>query len=286
MSSESYGFQSKNFPKEVEEPKEPEEEPEEEDDEEDEDEEEEEESGAKARPEASSRDVREHRTLFVRNIPFDATQNELKELIETKGEFRVKSCLLVIDRISKHPRGTAFVQFETSEEAAECLKQPLRLRGQDLQMDLALSRNELAQAKTLRDEKKDDYKKHDQRNLALAKIGVILSLDELDGNEQDLRKRQQLEDAKKNKLKNPMHFVSTTRLTMHNLPTNVDDAQLRTILLNAFKREKIPLKEVTINECRVMKPNKEAKKSLRKSLQMTTPYRRMFDEIRLLTFSI
>ena len=212
----------------------------------------------------SSRDVREHRTVFVRNIPFDATQEELSELLSSNRQRRIISCLLVMDRISKHPRGSAFVQFGSSDDAEACLKQSFTLRGQDLQMDMALSRNELTKAKELRDQTKDDYKKHDQRNLALAKQGVILSLAELDGNEGDLRKRQQLEDAKKDKLKNPIYFVSPTRLTIHNLPPNVDDKKLRTLILNTLKKNGVALKDVNINECRLMKSNKESKKSLGK----------------------
>lgn len=129
-------------------------------------------------------------------------------------------------------------------------------------MDMALSRTELTKAKDLRDQTKDDYKKHDQRNLALAKHGVILNLAELDGNEGDLRKRQQLEDAKKAKLNNPIYFVSPTRLTIHNLPPTVDDKKLRSIILNALKKNGVALKDVTINECRLMKSNKDSKKSL------------------------
>ena len=169
-----------------------------------------------------------------------------------------------MDRISRHPRGSAFVQFALSTDAEDCLKQSFTLRGQDLQMDMALSRTELTKAKDLRDQTKDDYKKHDQRNLALAKHGVILNLAELDGNEGDLRKRQQLEDAKKAKLNNPIYFVSPTRLTIHNLPPNVDDKKLRSIILNALKKNGVALKDVTINECRLMKSNKDSKKSLGK----------------------
>ena len=280
MKGDSYGFQSDSSHKKQQE-KEAEVEQEQEEEEEEEEEDEEKPTNdsihsLESKTKTPSRDVREHRTVFIRNLPFDTTEGELSQLLSSNNQHRIRSCLLVMDPISKHPRGTAFVQFSSSDDAEQCLKQSFKLRGQELQLDLALSRDELGKAKTIRDEKKDDYKKHDQRNLALGKIGVILNLADLDGNEQDLRKRQQLEDAKKNKLTNPMYFISPTRLTVHNLPTNIDDAKLRTIVLNALKHDRIPLKDVTINECRVMKPNKDAKKSLRKCsphLSITTPYR-------------
>ncbi|CAF1685073.1 unnamed protein product, partial [Adineta ricciae] len=143
-----------------------------------------------------------------------------------------------------------------------CLKSSFTLRGQELQTDMALGRGELVKAKELRDQKYEKNKKNDQRNLSLANCGVILKLEDLDGNENDLRKRQKLEDEKRQKLKNPLYFISPTRLTIHNLPPNVDDDKLRKLILDTLKKDKIPMKDVIINECRVMKKNKEARKSL------------------------
>ena len=210
----------------------------------------------------SSRDVREHRTLFIRNIPFDTTENDLSSILSSNGQRRILSCHLVIDPISKHPRGTAFVQFASSSDAEECLNLSFTLHGQDLQIDMALGRDELVKAKELRDKKKENNKSHGQRNLALAKYGVILDLAELDGNENDLKKRQKLEDDKKQKLKNSLYFVSPTRLAIHNLPKNVDDDKLRKIIVETLKKEKIPMKDIVLKECRVMKTTKDAKKSL------------------------
>jgi nucleolar protein 4 len=127
---------------------------------------------------------------------------------------------------------------------------------------MALGRNDLVKAKELRDKKSETNKKNDQRNLSLANYGVILNLSELDGNENDLRKRQKLEDVKKQKLKNPSYFISPTRLTIHNLPVHIDDENLRKIIIQILKDNNIPMKDIVLNECRVMKKNKESKKSL------------------------
>ncbi|CAF1028849.1 unnamed protein product [Adineta steineri] len=265
----SYGIQSEPNPPEIEE--EPEDEHQDDDDEEDDDDddeedlnddEEEEEEEPKIRTDESSRDVREHRTLFVRNIPYDTTEDELSKILSSNGQYRIQSCRLVIDRISRHPRGSAFVQFASSEDAEKCVNLPFTIQGQQLQLDMALGRGELVKAKELRDKKNENNKKNDQRNLSLANYGVILNLDELDGNENDLRKRQNLEDVKKQKLKDPLFFISPTRLTIHNLPPNIDDEQLRKLIVETLKKDKIPMKDIILNECRVMKKNKDSKKAL------------------------
>ncbi|CAF1256220.1 unnamed protein product [Rotaria sordida] len=230
--------------------------------EDEEEEEEEEEEVSKTRTNESSRDVREHRTLFIRNVPFDATEDDLKNILSSNGQHRIQSCRLVIDPISKHPRGSAFVQFASSDDTQECLNLSYTLHGQELQIDMALGRDELSKAKELRDKKKENTKKHDQRNLSLANYGVILNLNELDGNENDLKKRQKLEDVKKQKLKNLLHFISPTRLSIHNLPKNIDDDKLRKIIIDILKKDNIPMKDIILRECRVMKTTKDAKKSL------------------------
>ncbi|CAF1164202.1 unnamed protein product [Rotaria sp. Silwood1] len=223
---------------------------------------EDEEEISKTRTNESSRDIREHRTLFVRNVPFDATEDDLKNIFSSNGQYSIQSCRLVIDPISKHPRGSAFIQFTSSNDAEKCLNLFYTYHGQELQVDMALGRNQLVKAKELRDKKKENIKKHDQRNLSLANYGVILNLNELDGNENDLKKRQNLEDIKKQKLKNSLYFISSTRLTIHNLPKNIDDDKLRKIIIDILKKNNISMKDIIINECRVMKTNKDAKKSL------------------------
>lgn len=186
----------------------------------------------------------------------------MKQLFSSNDQRRILSCRLVIDPVSRHPRGSAFIQFASTDDAEACLNTPFTLQGQELQVDIALGRNELSKAKELRDKNKDNQKKHDQRNLSLANVGVILNLKDLDGNETDLKKRQKLEDIKKLKLKNPLFFVSPTRLTIHNLPKIVDDSKLRELIIDTLKKNKVPMKDIILKECRVMKTNKDSKKSL------------------------
>ncbi|CAF0921947.1 unnamed protein product, partial [Adineta ricciae] len=166
--NDSYGIQSKStsskakeeqeLPPPSEEDLEEEDEGEEEDDDDDDeddgddDDELDEEESSKTRTTESSRDVREHRTLFIRNVPFDATEEELSNLLSSNGQHPIRSCRLVIDPISKHPRGSAFVQYAATADAEACLKSSFTLRGQELQTDMALGRGELVKAKELRDQ--------------------------------------------------------------------------------------------------------------------------------------
>lgn len=54
----------------------------------------------------------------------------------------------------------------------------------------------------------------------------------------------QLENAKRAKLKNPNIFVSTTRLSVHNIPTQVTDNQLKTMFLKAADSKAAVITEV------------------------------------------
>ena len=58
----------------------------------------------------------------------------------------------------------------------------------------------------------------------------------------------QIEKMKRQKLKNPDIFVSSTRLCVHNLPTSVDDKQLRKIYIRAAKNKAAIVSEVRGNK--------------------------------------
>ena len=55
-------------------------------------------------------------TVFVGNVSYDATENELQDLFAQHGT--VTDVNLMVDRVTKKPRGFAFVTME-SKEAAE-----------------------------------------------------------------------------------------------------------------------------------------------------------------------
>ena len=62
---------------------------------------------------------------------------------------------------------------------------------------------------------------------------------------EDLLKRAKVEQIKREKLKNPNVFISTTRLCVRNIPTRVDDTQLRKVYLKAVGDKAAVITEVS-----------------------------------------
>lgn len=83
------------------------------------------------------------------------------------------------------------------------------------------------------------------RNLHLAMIGVILpGMPEAAlVNPQDLARRTRSWNTRKSKLKNPNFVVSPTRLSIRNLPRDVDDAKLKKVSLDAVTRARRQIAE-------------------------------------------
>ncbi len=57
--------------------------------------------------------------LYVGNLPFTITEEELTELFSQYGE--IKSVSVIKDQYSGRPRGFAFVEMENADEAANAL---------------------------------------------------------------------------------------------------------------------------------------------------------------------
>ena len=53
--------------------------------------------------------------IYVGNIPFSATEDEVREMFEAHGA--VNSVNLITDRETGRPRGFGFVEMENGEEA-------------------------------------------------------------------------------------------------------------------------------------------------------------------------
>lgn len=61
-----------------------------------------------------SHDINEGKTVFLKNVPFDITNDELRAfLVEQIGP--VYFAVVCIDRLTEHSRGTAFVKFKVSK---------------------------------------------------------------------------------------------------------------------------------------------------------------------------
>ena len=65
--------------------------------------------------------------VFVGNMSFDTTREELQELFGQAGE--IAEVVVPTDRMSGRPRGFAFVTFATDEAAAAAIQ---KLDGQEL----------------------------------------------------------------------------------------------------------------------------------------------------------
>ncbi|XP_038049197.1 RNA-binding protein 28-like [Patiria miniata] len=211
-----------------------------------------------------SNDVGEGRTVFIRNILFETTEEEIHEFFSEFGQ--IMYCKLVVDKATEHSKGTAFVQFATTENAERCLEKAskegdegLVLGGRQLLVSLALPRE---QASKLREVKKEKQKilKKDKRNMYLLQEGFIRpGTSAAQGmTDADIAKRTKLESVKRLKLKNINIFVSPTRLAIHNLPKAVDGKKLNQALLIAAGDKK-----AKVIESRVMvdmkSPNAEGR---------------------------
>jgi RNA recognition motif-containing protein len=58
--------------------------------------------------------------IYVTNIPFKATDSELKELFEEYGE--VSSAKIIMDKETQRSRGFGFVEMPEDEAAREAMK--------------------------------------------------------------------------------------------------------------------------------------------------------------------
>jgi nucleolar protein 4 len=201
----------------------------------------------KIKQKAGTKDVLEKRTVFLRNLSFDATEDQLREVFSKYGQ--VKYCKLCMDRDLERPRGTGFIQFEEAQSALDACAESniLEIDSRRIQIDLAMSRTNVDE---LVKEKKTKEPR-DNRNLALAKEGVIYpnSYEAKELSKSDLDKRAKIEAANTAKLKILHYFVSPTRLSVHNIPVKTTDEELRKIFSNALG----DMKGKKILECRIMR---------------------------------
>jgi len=59
--------------------------------------------------------------LFVGNLPYTMTSDQLRELFAAIG--KVVDANVVIDKMNQRSRGFGFVEFETDEDAAKAIAQ-------------------------------------------------------------------------------------------------------------------------------------------------------------------
>eukprot|EP00929_Paragymnodinium_shiwhaense_P025851 TRINITY_DN1553_c0_g3_i2.p1 TRINITY_DN1553_c0_g3~~TRINITY_DN1553_c0_g3_i2.p1 ORF type:complete len:921 (+),score=369.68 TRINITY_DN1553_c0_g3_i2:157-2919(+) len=236
-------------------------------DEEEEDEEEEEEEEEEADKKSSAKDPRkpgfdvdEGRSVFVRNVPFDATEEDLRGVFKKFGV--VQTIKFVKDASGKNAhRGSCFVKFKDAEgcqaalatetEAERKLKElssvvkksdrrelpavegfGISLRGRRLVLKEALTPKQM---ENLEEEKKKEKKgkaaSADERRqwMHLLNVGQILpgtsKWERLSKSEQQQREASTKE--RKFRINNSNFVLNPLRLSIRNLPRFVDVTKLR-----------------------------------------------------------
>ena len=184
--------------------------------------------------------------VFIRNLPYDATESDLISTFSPYGT--VKLAKLVISPQTGTPSGTAFLHFTSATPANYLLTlhspnnipnsntnltPPLTINGRNLILLPALPPQSLNRAITNRQQAKEagDNAGVRKRNLQLQWEGLIKegmeAYDTL--SDKDKQMRNKLFQLKRDKLKNPNHFMSSTRLSIHNLPKFVDEKKMKQI---------------------------------------------------------
>ncbi|GMT15044.1 hypothetical protein PFISCL1PPCAC_6341, partial [Pristionchus fissidentatus] len=189
--------------------------------------------------------VAEKRVLFLRNLSYHTTDESLKEAMQKYGN--VKLAIVCRYHDSDHSKGTAFVHFETAEEATKAIEETYRgdveVDGRPINASLALPREEATRI----DKEKHAKTTKDTRNLLLARVGVIREgTAAANGmSKSDTMKRKNMVQAMRKKLENLHMFISPTRLAIHNLPFSLSDEKLREMC------EKSGGEGANVLECRI-----------------------------------
>ncbi|KAK4165417.1 putative nucleolar protein [Cladorrhinum sp. PSN259] len=194
-------------------------------------------------------------TLFIRNLPYTTTDEQLKEKFTIFGA--VRYARVVKERGTDRPAGTGFVCFFNPEEAKACLKGAPRhqpaptlakhsvlqndtldpegkytMDGRVLQVVQAVNKDEASRLADV-----TTYKKNrDKRRLFLLAEGSIpassplfakLSAQEVKLREQSAKQRKKLIES------NPALHLSLTRLAVRNIPNNIDSKGLKALAREA-----------------------------------------------------
>ncbi|XP_063900775.1 RNA-binding protein 28-like isoform X3 [Zophobas morio] len=218
-------------------------------------------------------DVSEGRTVFIRNLPFSASNEDLFKCFEKFG--KILYARVVVDPATGKSKGSAFVKFQDETSVKRCLEAAMcavvigkateggiTLLGRSLLVTLAVDRNKASKFSQESNLNKKPKKIKDLRNLYLAKEGYIEpgSKASLGVSHSDLAKRRKSQLEINLKLKNPSFMVSKTRLSVRNIPLHVDEVQLRKIFNEAGRTESCvrPVKKVLLfrNRERLGKDNR------------------------------
>ncbi|XP_034681360.1 RNA-binding protein 28 isoform X1 [Vitis riparia] len=213
----------------------------------------------KLRPIESEDDLQ--RTIFISNLPFDIDKEEVKQQFAKFGE--VQSFVPVLHQVTKRPKGTGFLKFNTvaAADAAVSAANPtsslgIFLKGRQLTALKALDKKS-AHDKEL---KKSKPEERDHRNLYLAKEGLIVEgTPAAEGvSASDMSKRHMLARQKDTKLESPNFHVSRTRLIIYNLPKSMTEKEVKKLCIDAVTSRATKQKPM-IKQIKFLKDMKKGK---------------------------
>ena len=209
-------------------------------------------------------------TVFIRNLPFNSTDEVLKGHFELFGP--VRYARVVLDHVTERPKGTGFVCFYNQEDADSCLREAPKVQltpghesattkgaggfstkqsvledtsldrtgryiidGRVLQVSRAVDRSEATRLKFASSNIRD-ARDRDRRRLYLLSEGTVPSntplYEQLSPSEIKMR-----EDSAKQRQSlirsNPTLHLSLTRLSIRNLPRNVTSKDLKALAREA-----------------------------------------------------
>ena len=211
-------------------------------------------------------------SLFLRNLPFDTTRQDLFLLFKQFGY--VDGIFLVKDKDSGICKGTAFIKFEKEGACVRALKAckssnsddsdnrfqsgkeisaisngngGLYLHGRRILVDLAVDKST---ADTLKVERDEDGKPigqkigKDRRNVYLKGEGRVENANDggIDGDawenltESDQQKRGRAHQEKHTKLRSPLFFINPFRLSIRNLSKSLDESNLKELVVKGIKQ--------------------------------------------------
>ncbi|KAL0376170.1 UNVERIFIED_CONTAM: RNA-binding protein 28 [Sesamum calycinum] len=201
------------------------------------------------------------RTIFISNLPFDVTSEEVKQRFSVFGE--VQSFVPVLHQVTKRPRGTGFLKFTTPDAANAAFAAGntvaglgILIKGRAVKVLKALDKKS-AHNKALEKAKKDDQ---DHRNLYLAKEGLITEgMPAAEGvSAGDMSKRKKLHEDKMAKLRSPNFRISRTRLIVYNVPKTMKENNLRRLFMDAVISRATKQKP-SIRQIKILKDSKKGK---------------------------
>lgn len=253
-----------------------------EDEDEDEDgDEDEEEAENKTRP-APQRSTDNSTTAFIRNLPFTATDEQLKDFFSNFGP--VRYARVVIDKASDRPAGTGFVCFANLDDCKACIKAAPRpppsakstilydenadptgkytMDGRILKVAQAVNREE---ANDLAQNSLAQRREKDKRRLYLLSEGTIGRNTALFNllTESEIQMRQASSAQRKKLVQgNPTLHVSMTRIALRNVPRNIDSKALKELARKAvveFAKEVKEGKRLPLSKEENARDGKDAK---------------------------